>query len=91
MSLLKLGDRFLNTALVTEYTVEDNGVIVHFGPHHEARFTRHDATLLRRWLEQTAVDIARAEPESDTTAPATAPEPRPWRDTLRDPHRTPRR
>lgn len=62
MKLLKLGDRFLNVELVTEYTVEDNSVVVHFGPDHQTRFTRSDAVLLRQWLDRMAVDVTQDEP-----------------------------
>ena len=58
MKLLKLGDRVINLDQVTEYTLEGNDVIVHFGPSHETRFTRHDAALLRRWIDATALDVA---------------------------------
>ncbi len=64
MKLLKLGDRFLNVELVTEYIVDDNSVIVHFGPGHQTRFTRNDAVLLRQWLDRMAVDVAQEEPDS---------------------------
>jgi hypothetical protein len=64
MKLLKLGDRFLNVDLVTEYTVEDTSVIAHFGPGHTTRFTRNDATLLRQWLDRTAMDITQDEADA---------------------------
>lgn len=57
MTLLKIGDRYLNTDRVEEYTVEDSQVIVRFGPNDEIRFARHDALLLRSWLELAAVDL----------------------------------
>ncbi len=63
MQLLKRGDRFLNVALVTEYTVEDTSVIVHVGPGHATRFTRHDATLLRHWLDRMATGISQDAPD----------------------------
>jgi len=52
---------------VTEFTVDGNTLIAHFGPNHETRFTRQDAVLLRRWLERMAVDIAESENEAPTT------------------------
>ncbi len=64
MHVLKIGDRFLNVDRVTEFTVDGNTLIAHFGPNHETRFTRQDAVLLRRWLERMAVDIAEAEDEA---------------------------
>ena len=67
MHVIKIGERYLNVDQVTEYTVEDNTVVVHFGPHHETRFTRHDAVLLRQWLERIAMDIA--EDERPTPSP----------------------
>ena len=62
MHVIKIGDRYLNVARVTEYLIEDNAVIVHFGPGQETRFTRQDAAVLRRWLERIALDIADDEP-----------------------------
>ncbi len=58
MHVIKIGDRYLNVARVTEYLIEDNAVIVHFGPDQKTRFTRQDAAVLRRWLERSALDIA---------------------------------
>ena len=58
MRVVKIGDRYLNVDQVTEYIVDDTVVIVHFGPDHETRFARHDAVVLRRWLERMAVDLA---------------------------------
>ncbi len=62
MRVIKIGDRYLNLERVTEYHIEDNAVIVHFGPGQETRFTRQDAAVLRRWLERIALDIADDEP-----------------------------
>ena len=67
MHVLKIGDRFLNVDQVTEFTIDGNTLIAHFGPNHETRFTRQDAVLLRRWLERMAVDLA----ESDDATPTT--------------------
>ncbi len=61
MHVLKIGDRFLNVDQVTEFTVDGNTLLVHFGPNHETRFTRQDAMVLRRWLERMAVDLAESE------------------------------
>jgi hypothetical protein len=66
MRVIKIGDRYLNLERVTEYQIEDNAVIVRFGPGQETRFTRQDAGVLRRWLERIALDIADDEP---ATAP----------------------
>ncbi len=64
MQVIKIGDRYLNVDRVTEYLIEDNAVIVHFGPGQETRFTRQDAVVLRQWLERIALDIADDEPAS---------------------------
>ncbi len=61
MHVIKIGDRYLNVDRVTEYIVDDTVVIVQFGPDHATRFARHDAVLLRRWLERMAVDLAEDE------------------------------
>ncbi len=77
MHVIKIGDRYLNVARVTEYLIEDNAVIVHFGPGHETRFTRHDAAVLRRWLEFIAVDIDDERPTAPIRGgdvPGTRPE-----------------
>ena len=76
MTLLKIGDRFLNVNRVTEYTIEGNDVIVHFGPDHTTRFARHDAALLRRWLERTAVDLAHEAADPSPDRGDGSPEPR---------------
>ena len=67
MHVLKIGDRFLNVDQVTEFTTDGNTLIVHFGPNHETRFTRHDAVLLRRWLERMSIDIAASEDDVPTS------------------------
>ncbi len=78
MHVLKIGDRYLNVDQVTEFVVDAGSVIVHFGPDHETRFTRHDAVLLRGWLERTAMDLAEDERPTPALpgrgAPGTRPE-----------------
>ena len=80
MHVLKIGDRFLNVDQVTEFTVDGNTLIAHFGPHHETRFGRQDAVLLRRWLERMSVDIAAPEDETPTTPLSETDRPMAWPD-----------
>ncbi len=80
MKLLRIGDRLLNVDLVTDYTLEDNGIMAHFGHDHMIRFTRHDATVLRRWLDLVAVDIAQDEPDEPANHGGPFPRQLPWRD-----------
>ena len=76
MTVLKIGERFLNVDRGTEYTVEGTVVIVHFGPDQITRFARHDAAQLRRWLERTAVDLAHDEVDPSPDRGGGSPEPR---------------
>ena len=57
MQLLRIGGRFINLDLVTEFSFDSSGVNITYDHDHTTRITnRHEMVLLRQWLEAHARD-----------------------------------
>jgi hypothetical protein len=60
MQLLKLGNRFINLDLVTEFSFDALGATVCYDQEHTTKIMlQHEVTLLQQWLEAQAIDIAK--------------------------------
>ncbi|MDQ5852933.1 MAG: hypothetical protein M3380_12880 [Chloroflexota bacterium] len=69
MKLLKIGDRFINLDLVTEFTFDASGVTIWYDHDHTTTIMAHyEVQLLHRWLEAQALDIAQELPDTGDNA-----------------------